>query len=228
MVEVIEAEDFVGEAVELIAARISGKQARGGAFRLCLCGGSTPAPIYRILSEQGGIDWRRVVITFGDERCVGPEDGQSNYRMARESLLEPAGIPADNVVRMEGELDPRVAAEKCEQRLRKFARESGEGIFKHDLVLLGMGGDGHTASLFPGSEALQESARWVRENYVPSQDSWRLTMTYPLINAAEEVVFLVTGEEKRAIMDEIIAGGAEYPAVKIQPDSGKLTWLVGD
>lgn len=228
MAVMVEAKDFVGEAVELIAAGILRKQAGGGIFRLCLCGGGTPAPIYRALSERGDIDWQGVVITFGDERCVGPEDGQSNYRMARESLLNPAGIPAGNVVRMEGELDPPVAAEKCEQQLRKLATENGEGIFKHDLLLLGMGTDGHTASLFPGTEALQESERWVRENYVPGQDSWRLTMTYPLINAAEEVVFLVTGGEKRAIVNEIISGGADYPAAKIQPDSGKLTWLVGD
>jgi 6-phosphogluconolactonase len=228
MAVMAEAEDFVGEAVELIAAGILRKQAGGGTFRLCLCGGSTPAPIYRALSERGDIDWQRVVITFGDERCVGPEDGQSNYRMARESLLDPAGIPAGNVVRMEGELDPPVAAEKCEQRLGKLAAENGEAVFKHDLLLLGMGTDGHTASLFPGTEALQESERWVRENYVPSQGSWRLTMTYPLINAAEEVVFLVTGGEKRAIVKEIIAGGADYPAAKIQPDSGKITWMVGD
>ncbi len=227
MTEMIETVDFVGEAVEFIAGRILRKQAGGGTFRLSLCGGGTPAPIYRALAEREDIDWQRVVVTFGDERCVGPEDGQSNYRMARESLLEAAGIPTDHVFRMKGELDPPVAAEQCEQGLRKLAEESGEAVFQHDLVLLGMGADGHTASLFPESEALQEKQRWVRENFVQSQDSWRLTMTYPLINAAKEVVFLVTGGEKRAIVDEILAGGSDYPAAAVRPESGRITWIVG-
>ncbi|NOY00186.1 MAG: 6-phosphogluconolactonase [Verrucomicrobia bacterium] len=225
MAEVIETLDFVGEATELIAAKILHKQAEGGVFSLSLCGGSTPAPIYRALSERKDIDWQRVVITFGDERCVGPEDEQSNYRMARKSLLGPAGIPDENVVRMEGELEPREAAEKCEQRLRDLAE--GEEVFQHDLILLGMGEDGHTASLFPGSQALEESERWVMENFVASQDSWRLTMTYPLINAAEEVMFLVTGDKKKAIVKEILAGGADYPAADVLPKSGRITWVLG-
>lgn len=225
MAEVIEVLDFVGEAAELIAAKILQKQAEDGTFSLSLCGGSTPAPIYSALAEREDIDWQRVVITFGDERCVGPEDEQSNYRMARKCLLEPAGIPDSNVVRMEGELEPRIAAEKCEQRLRDLTE--GEELFKHDLILLGMGEDGHTASLFPGSEALGESERWVMENFVTSQDSWRLTMTYPLINVAEEVMFLVTGEKKKAIVEEILAGGGDYPAAAVAPATDRLTWLVG-
>ena len=225
MAEVIETLDFVGDAAELIATKILKKQADGGTFSLSLCGGSTPAPIYGALAEREDIDWQKVVITFGDERCVGPEDGQSNYRMAKNSLLDPAGIPEANVVRMEGELDPSEAAEKCEQRLKELAEE--EGIFKHDLILLGMGEDGHTASLFPGSEALNETERWVSENFVASQDSWRLTMTYPLINAAEEVMFLITGEKKKGIVDEILAGGVDYPAAAVSPKSGRITWIVG-
>lgn len=227
MAELIEVEDFVAEACERIAAKIIYKQIQGDTFRLSLCGGSTPTPIYSALSERKDIDWQRVLITFGDERCVGPEDGQSNYRMARRSLLKPAGIPEDNVVRMEGELEPSEAAQKCEQRLKKLAEASGEDIFKHNLILLGMGEDGHTASLFPGSAALVESECWVMENFIARQDSWRLTMTYPLINAADEVMFLITGKKKKAIAEEIFDGGAEYPAAKVQPESGKITWLVG-
>ncbi len=225
MAKVIETLNFVGEATELIAAKILQKQAEGGVFSLSLCGGSTPAPIYRALAERRDIDWQKVVITFGDERCVGPEDEQSNYRMARKSLLGPAGIPEENVVRIEGELEPREAAEKCELQLRGLA--NGEEEFKHNLVLLGMGEDGHTASLFPGSQALDETERWVAENFVASQDSWRLTMTYPLINAAEEVIFLVTGEKKKAIVEEITAGGAGYPAAAVLPKSGQVTWVLG-
>lgn len=225
MAQVIETLDFVGEAAELIATKILKKQAEGGTFRLSLCGGSTPAPIYRALAARKDIDWQKVVITFGDERCVGPEDEQSNYRMARAALLEPTGIPDENVVRMEGELDPEEAAQKCEQRLREFAEASGEEIYRHDLILLGMGEDGHTASLFPGSQALNESLRWVSENFVVNQDSWRLTMTYPLINAGEEVMFLITGDKKNKIMKEILAGGADYPAAAVSPASDQITWL---
>ena len=188
MPEMIVAEDFIVEATELIAAKILSKQSQGGVFRLSLCGGSTPAPIYAAMSERKDIDWQKILITFGDERCVGPEDEQSNYRMARESLLKPAGIPDGNVLRMEGGLEHAEAAQKYERRLRELAGESGEDVFKHDLILLGMGEDGHTASLFPGSTALTEAERWVVENFVVSQDSWRLTMTYPLINAADEVI----------------------------------------
>ncbi len=227
MTELIETSDFVAEATECIAARIVKKQSQGGTFRLSLCGGGTPAPIYRALSIRKDIDWQKVVITFGDERCVGPEDEQSNYRMARIALLEPAGIPGKNVVRIEGELDPEEAAQKCEQHLRKFAEESGEEIYRHDLILLGMGEDGHTASLFPGSQALNESLRWVSGNFVTNQDSWRLTMTYPLINAGEEVMFLITGDKKNKIMQEILAGSADYPAAGVSPESDQITWLWG-
>ncbi len=227
MAELLKTSDFVAEAVEKIARRIVKKQSQGGTFCLSLCGGGTPAPIYRALAERKEIDWQKVIITFGDERCVGPEHDQSNFRMAKAALLDPADIPARNVVRMEGELDPEEAAQKCEQRLRALAEERGEDLFKHDLILLGMGEDGHTASLFPGSKALSESARWVSENFVASQDSWRLTITYPLIQAAEEVFFLIKGEKKQAIVEEILGGGSDYPAAKVAPMSGRLTWIEG-
>ena len=227
MAELIETSNFVTDAVDRIADKIIAKHAQGGTFRLSLCGGSTPAPIYKALSDRKEIDWQQVLITFGDERCVGPEDEQSNYRMVKESLLESADVAEQNVVRIEGELDPRKAAEKCEEQLRELATATGEDIFKHDLVLLGMGEDGHTASLFPQSAALSETERWVSENFVASQDSWRLTMTYPLINAAEEVMFLVTGEKKKAIVEEIIGGNKEYPAAGIQPKSNQVVWLAG-
>ncbi len=227
MAEVIETLDFVSEAAELIAAKILRKQADGGMFSLSLCGGSTPAPIYKALAANPAIDWTRVIITFGDERCVGPDDEQSNYRMSKAALLDPAGVPDKNVVRIEGELDPTEAAEKCEQRLLDMAQVTGDKIFKHDLVLLGMGEDGHTASLFPGSAALQENQRWVSENFVASQDTWRLTMTYPLINAADEIMFLITSEKKKKIMRGILTGDADYPAAAIKPTSNRLTWVTG-
>lgn len=227
MAELIESENFVGDACEYIAAQIIKKQKEGEIFSLSLCGGGTPAPIYRVLAERKDIDWNRVLITFGDERCVGPEDAQSNYRMVREALLDVAAIPTEYVIRIEGELDSSDAASKCEQRLKDLAAQRGDAIFKHDLILLGMGEDGHTASLFPGSQALDESSRWVIENFAPSQDSWRLTMTYPLLNAAGEVLFLITGDKKCKIMQEILTGKSTYPAAAIKPASGKLTWIAG-
>lgn len=224
--DTIETSDFVGEAVAFIASRIVAKQADGrSAFRLSLCGGSTPRAIYAALAQRGDIDWERVLLTFGDERCVPPDDPESNYRMVKESLLEPAGVPRGSVMRMAGEMAPAEAADRYEGQLRKLAQLAGEPVFRHDLVLLGMGEDGHTASLFPGTEALGETERWAVANFVPQADRWRLTLTYPILNAAKEVVFLVKGSAKRPIVEAVRAGGSPYPAEGIKAAS--VTWLLG-
>ncbi|MCB1079606.1 MAG: 6-phosphogluconolactonase [Verrucomicrobiae bacterium] len=226
MAEVVELKDFVAEAADFVASRIVAKQAdRLAAFRLSLCGGSTPKAVYRALAERGDIDWERVLLTFGDERCVPPDHADSNYRMAKEALLDPAGVPRASVMRMAGEMDPAEAAQRYEGQFRKLAQLAGEAIFVHDLVLLGMGEDGHTASLFPGTAALEASDRWAVENYVAKLDSWRLTLTFPLINAAREVAFLVTGDAKRPIVDEILAGGSPHPAERVK--AAKVSWLLG-
>jgi 6-phosphogluconolactonase len=218
-------EDFVAEATGWIAGRILDKQAGGGVFRLSLCGGSTPAPVYRALAAWPGIDWERVMLTFGDERPVGPEDAQSNYRMAREALIDPAGVRSSNVLRILGELPPAEAAERCETHLRKLARISGEACFVHDLVLLGMGDDGHTASLFPGTAALGEHERWVVANQVPQLGTWRITFTYPLIAAARSVLFLVNGAAKHARAREVLAGDPAFPASAIC--ATEVRWMIG-
>jgi len=223
--DVIYPKEFFEEATRWIAERILAKQAGGGVFRLSLCGGSTPAPIYRALAEWPGIDWERVMVTFGDERCVGPEDPQSNYRMVKEAMLDASGIPASNVLRICGELPPAEAAERCETHLRKLAKLAGEPCFVHDLTLLGMGDDGHTASLFPGTQALSESERWVVENEVPQLDTWRITFTYPLIAASREVLFLVNGAGKHARAREVLAGDPQFPASAIT--AGKVVWMIG-
>ncbi len=223
--EVVYPEDFVGEASEFIAERILAKQTEGGVFRLSLCGGSTPAPIYRALATWPGIDWERVMVTFGDERPVGPEDAQSNYRMAKESLLDASGIPSANVLRILGELPPAEAAERCETHLRKLAKLAGEPCFVHDLTLLGMGDDGHTASLFPSTVALAERERWVVANEVPQLDTWRITFTYPLLAAAKEVLFLVNGASKHARAREVLAGAPEFPASAVT--AGRVFWFIG-
>lgn len=226
MSDVIQLEDFVEEAAEWIASRIVAKQADGfSAFRLSLCGGSTPKPIYAALAARDDIDWERVLLTFGDERCVPKDHADSNYRMVKESLLDPAGVPPGSVMRMTGEMEPAEAAERYDGQLHKLAQLAGEPVFAHDLVLLGMGDDGHTASLFPETEALTETERWAVATYVPKLDSWRLTLTYPVINAARAVAFLVSGEKKRPVIDEVLAGGSPHPAEQVK--AAEVTWLVG-
>ncbi|MGI9241165.1 MAG: 6-phosphogluconolactonase [Verrucomicrobiales bacterium] len=220
---------FVAAAVELILDRARRAQADGGWFRLSLCGGSTPRAIYSALAELdgGAIDWSRVRLTFGDERAVPPDHEESNFRMVSEAMLDRLEIPGENVLRIEAERGAVEAAERCEARLREWAELDGGGMFAHDLVLLGMGDDGHTASLFPGTEALGETERWAVANYVAKFDTERITLTYPILNAARSACFLVTGEEgKGPVVDRILAGGADDPAAKIAP-AGDLTWLLG-
>lgn len=223
--EVVYPGNFVVEAAAFIAERILAKQAGGGVFRLSLCGGSTPAPVYAALAAWPGIDWERVVLTFGDERAVPPDHARSNYRMAREALLDPAGVRPGKVLRIRGELPPAEAAERCEADLRKLAELAGEPCFVHDLTLLGMGDDGHTASLFPGTAALRERERWVVANFVPQLDTWRVTFTYPLIAASREALFLVNGAGKHARAKEVLAGDAGFPASAVT--AGKVWWMVG-
>lgn len=221
--EIIHSQNFVSDAVALIVKEAQAALAARGTFSLSLSGGNTPKPVYAALA-QSGLDWERVVITFGDERCVPPDDAQSNYRMACEALLDQVPIPAANVLRMKGELDPAEAARAYEGELRGRA---GGGVFRHDLVLLGMGDDGHTASLFPGTPALTERERLVVENYVPKVAMWRLTMTYPLLDAARHVCFLVNSKGKDAVLAEVFSGTSDYPSAKVAPTDGRLTWLLG-
>lgn len=225
-VEVIRTDDFFASATEWIAERIVDAQKDGGIFRLSLCGGSTPAPVYSALAARDDIDWNRVLLTFGDERTVCPEDEQSNYRMVKQSLIDPAGVPGSNVIRICGELDPAEAAERCEAQLRKLAKLAGEDCFVHDLILLGMGDDGHTASLFPETAALSESDRWVVENFVPKFDTHRITFTYPLIAAAKEVLFLVNGAAKHPMAERVLGGDPELPASAIE--GGQVFWFIGE
>ena len=150
-------------------------------FRIALSGGNTPRPVYEELAKSA-LPWEHITFTFGDERCVPPDDEKSNYRMARESLFTPAGVPERSIVRMRGEIDPALAAQEYEEQLDVLAAQKGEMIYRHDLILLGLGDDGHTASLFPGTAALEEKARRVVANFVPKLNEWRLTFTFPLID----------------------------------------------
>jgi 6-phosphogluconolactonase len=200
-----------------------------GSFAVALAGGSTPQAAYETLATvefASTILWEKVHVFWGDERCVAPNHENSNYRMAFEVLLRHSPIPVKQIYRMEGELDPKEAAQNYEVRLRAFF---GQKVPRFDLILLGLGPDGHTASLFPGSKASEEKKHWVAANYVRRLSAWRLTMTAPLINQAANVTFLVSGEAKAEILRRVLAGRyspEDLPAQMIRPDRGQLRWLV--
>lgn len=221
--DIIHSKDFVNDAVALIEGSANEAIAARGTFRLALSGGNTPKPVFEALAKRP-LDWSKFVITFGDERCVPPDDEKSNYLMARRTLLDAVPIPAENILRMKGEIDPAQAAAEYEAELT--ARANGE-VFRHDLILLGMGPDGHTASLFPGTTALAETKRLVVANDVPQMGMWRITFTYPLIDAARHVCFLVNSAGKDAILDEVFSGKSNYPCAAVSPTDGRLTWLLG-
>ena len=204
--------------------------ASSGQFTVSLAGGSTPRAAYEILAQQPEkIFWDKVYIFFGDERCVPPEHQESNYGMARAALLAHVPIPSQNVHRMRGELDPAAAAEQYDQDLRGFFR-LGRGEFpSFDLIMLGMGDDGHTASLFPGSDALRETSRLAVANWVEKFHQHRLTLTFPVLNNAAEVMFLVAGAAKAKVLGEIFGENAprdRYPVQKVKPAAGRTLWLL--
>jgi 6-phosphogluconolactonase len=226
--EVVRTKDFVRDAAGLILD--IGRQAltERDEFRIALSGGNTPRPVYTEVAQSGaGLAWNKVVITFGDERCVPPDNEQSNYRMAQETLLAHASVPSESVLRMRGEIEPAVAAQEYESHLDRLAKERGEEIYRHDLILLGMGDDGHTASLFPGTAALQERARQVVSNFVPKFNSCRLTFTLPFINQARHVCFLVNASKHTELIERVLGGDTQFPAALVQPAAGKLTWILG-
>jgi 6-phosphogluconolactonase len=219
--EILHTRSFVPDAVAIISREAEKAIAARGVFRIALSGGNTPRPIYEALAGLG-LPWEKWEITFGDERCVPPDSDQSNFRMARIAWFDPARVPAAGILRMEGESDPAAAAAKYEMEL--LARSTP---YVHDLVLLGMGDDGHTASLFPGTDALLVADRLVVANYVPKFSSSRLTFTYPLLNAARHVCFLVSSAGKEAVLKEVFAGNSSYPIAAVAPASGRVTWLLG-
>jgi len=211
-----------GAALRAVALR--------GRFTVALAGGSTPRPVYERLARDplaAAVPWDRVHVVFGDERCVPPDHPDSNYRMAREALLDHVPLPSDQIHRMRGEADPMTAAAAYESELNALL--SGAGRPALDMVLLGLGDDAHTASLFPGTPALNERERWVAAQHVPKLDAWRLTLTPPALNAAREAVFLVSGAGKTAALRAVRHGPQDperLPAQIVRPASGVRTWLV--
>jgi len=227
--EVVRTQNFVQDAAEFILQHARVALAERDQFRIALSGGNTPRPVYTELARIGReLPWDRVFFTFGDERCVPPDDEQSNYRMARESLFIPAVVPEKSIARMRGEMDPQVAAQEYQDGLDLLAAQRGEMIYRHDLILLGMGDDGHTASLFPGTAALDEKTRKVVANFVPKFNAWRITFTFPLISQARHICFLANANKNRQLLEKVLQGDKQYPAAQVEPAHGGLTWILGE
>jgi 6-phosphogluconolactonase len=216
------------KAAEVTVAALAG---RSRPVSVALAGGSTPALLYATLARSpyrerlpvGDICW-----FWADERAVPPDHAESNYRMTAEHLLEPLGVPAEQIRRMPAEQrDLDAAARQYEVTIREMLAQGSAGIPAFDLILLGVGPDGHTASLFPGSAALAETRRLVVANYAPSQKAWRMTMTYPLLMAAREILFFVTGGGKAEIMARMLSDQpGDLPAAALRSAPGRVTWVL--
>jgi 6-phosphogluconolactonase len=222
--EIIRTRSFVEDASRFIADCARDAIDERGHFRLGLSGGNTPRLVYQALSLLD-CRWSKWIVTFGDERCVPPDHSESNYRMASESFL--LVTDPDEVLRIKGELPPEEAASEYEAAIGHYAKRFGEKRYRHDLILLGLGDDGHTASLFPSTAALEERERNVVSNFVPKFNTHRITFTYPLINAARRVAFLVNDPKKKDIIDQVLSGKSGLPAERIQPEKGELIWFLG-
>ncbi|RBP15783.1 6-phosphogluconolactonase [Roseiarcus fermentans] len=216
---------FVAGAADFVAREAAEAIARRGRFSIALSGGNTPKPIYARLAAAPGLDWGRILVAFGDERCVPPDDPRSNYGMARAALLDHVPIPPENVLRMRGEDPPRAAAAAYAEELARALGPDG----RLDLALLGLGDNGHTASLFPGLAALEETERTVVAAYVEVVGMWRLTLTPPAINAARRVAFIVAGADKAEVLARVLQGPRDpevLPAQAIRPVDSRALWLL--
>ena len=229
-----DAEALARRAAGMIVAEAGAAVRARGLFTMVLSGGSTPKLLYSLLAEdpqyREAIPWEQSHIFWGDERHVPPDHPESNYRMATEAMLSKVGVPAANIHRIKSE-EARAgdAADQYEQELRGFFRLAEGDWPRFDLVLLGLGSDGHTASLFPGTRALSEPRRLVTSNWVGKFYTDRITLTAPVFNQAAQVIFLVAGEDKAAPMKAVLEGPHEpsqLPAQLIDPAPGRLWWLL--
>ena len=224
-------QELARRAAELFAELANQSVSATGRFAVAFSGGSTPRALYSLLADPSfshRIPWSATYVFWGDERYVPSDHPESNYRMAAETLLSKVPIPTENIFRMPAENEnAELAATEYEQALRDFFRPKPDEAPRFDLILLGLGEDGHTASLFAGTAALQERRRLVVANYVPKLTSFRLTLTLPVFNHAANVVFLVSGEGKASVVKEVLEGsGTSLPAQLIRPESGRLLFLL--
>jgi 6-phosphogluconolactonase len=203
-----------------------------GQFTVALSGGSTPKALFQTLSDEkfkDKIDWSRTFFFFGDERNVLPDDAESNFRMANENLFEPLKINSQNIFRWQTELEnPQKVAENYEQTIENFFKLGENEFANFDLVFLGMGADGHTASLFPFTDALKESDKNAVGNYVEKLKTMRFTLTFPVINNAQNVFFLIKGADKSEALKQVLEGKFEpekFPSQNVKPLSENIFWL---
>jgi 6-phosphogluconolactonase len=233
-----DADTLFDAAAAFVTAQAVASLAARPRFVLALAGGSTPRGLYQRLAHRpwhDRIDWPRVHVFWGDERCVPPTDPASNYRMAREALLDHVPVPPAQVHRMHGEQVPDQAALSYEAELRATLDSPAHDVpaphdaGRLDLVLLGLGSDGHTASLFPGGMAGRELTRWVLAEHVDDERGWRITLTPPALHAARAILFLVTGSDKAEALAAVLEGPARpsaLPAQRVATGSRHVTWLV--
>jgi 6-phosphogluconolactonase len=225
-------QDLFQAAAEEVIRDATAAVAQRGRFTIALSGGSTPKNLYTLIAANASasLPWDRMFFFWGDERHVPPDSPDSNYRMAKESFLSKVAIPPGNIFPVPAENpDASAAAETYEQSLRKFFALAPGEFPRFDLILLGMGPDGHTASLFPETAALQEKSRLVVANWVEKLNASRITFTLPVLNAARCVAFLVSGTDKAAVLHEVLEGDApaeKYPSKLVRPDAGRLIWFV--
>jgi 6-phosphogluconolactonase len=225
-------EEMINSAADLFISTGSAAIRDRGQFSVALSGGSTPIPLYENLADQktDELDWNKVHFFWGDERCVPPDHPDSNFDQVNRSLLLPGAIPEENIHRIRAELPPAEAAWKYQEEILSWFQQKNPSF---DLILLGMGNDGHTASLFPETELVKEELvdqnRLVEANWVPKLDAWRITFTPRLINAAQNILFLVSGQNKARILKLVLEGPAlpeQYPSQLIDPDQGNLFWYI--
>jgi len=221
-------------AAEFFATVVTAAVNTRGLARVAISGGNTPKALFTLLADRNApyfaqVPWNRLQLFWVDERCVPPTDADSNYRMTNEAMLSRLPLPATQIHRIEGELDPEVAAARYEAAIRNAFRLEGAETPTFDLILLGLGEDGHTASLFPHTAAIHELARIAVANHVPQKESWRITLTWPVLDQAREVAFLIEGASKAQALHDVLLGTYNpevKPAQLIHPTNGRLTLLL--
>ena len=225
-------EEVFKAAADFFCKKLPARPASGSSYSIALSGGSTPRGLFRLLTREpyrSQCHWPSCTFLWGDERCVPPDHSDSNFRMAKENLLDHVPIEPGQVFRMEGEQKPEDAALRYEQVLKEHLQVGESHLPRFDLILLGMGPDGHTASLFPATTALQETQRTVVANWVEKLQTFRITLTPPVLNAAKDVLFLVCGQDKAEAVHSVLEGPKapeRYPSQLVNPVSGELTWIM--
>ena len=221
-------------AADWIASTVESAIRAHGTARIAISGGNTPKRAFELLADTAQpflkrIDWSRLLIFWVDERCVPPDSPDSNYHLTQETLLSKVPLPKENIVRIEGELDPEEAAARYESALRNRFRLEGAELPRFDLIVLGLGDNGHTASLFPDSTALHSMMRLAVAVEVEAKNPWRVTLTWPVINHANKIFFLVEGTSKAEVLKQVLLGPYQpetLPAQLIRPESGELSLLL--